>query len=377
VSYIEGVSRKSLLLNWVYYPPVGHAVEAFKIAKGFNEANPDMDVHVLLNSQTTVELAQACSWVTRAYPIDLDEVSATRSSAACLRPIPKIWDFIVNDHRPTTSPFPFADSLRIFHDLAETHFSARVWRGGQHEIAKDGGPRYKSNATIRLRIPESANSFLRSLPNAAPKFCIVLGGSSHEAIYPDLSRWIQVIAALSSTWPSARFFVTGKSVSDGRSSTLAFSKDDLATLFGRFENSVDCYDIGLWNQLALLHFCDALIAPHTGFAFLAPCVGTPWVTISGVRWPECFFNDVPFYSVLPECRHYPCWADMKEDCIGRLRSNRSVICMDEELPPRLEDLIEGTRLVLSPEFTFERALEIYDQRIAVMGSVRSRFFQIS
>ncbi len=82
------MAQVTLLLNWVYYPAVGHAVEAFKIAKGFHAANPALEVHVLLNGRTAIELASACDWIARAYPIDLDEICAAGNSAACLRTIP-------------------------------------------------------------------------------------------------------------------------------------------------------------------------------------------------------------------------------------------------------------------------------------------------
>jgi hypothetical protein len=371
------MSRQTLLLNWVYYPPVGHAVEAFKLAKGFSAANPDVEIHLLLNSRTAVELADACDWIVRAYAVDLEDISSHGDSAACLEPIPKIWDYIVNDHRPTASPFFFAQSLRTFHDLAESHFSARRWRGGHHELPPSGPPFYQRNATIRLSVPEFSGEYSRLVKPSGPKFCLLLGGSSDEPIYPTVNWWLQAIDVLLKEWPTAQFFVTGKSVVDERSSTLCFSPQDLATLVAASPRIVDCYDIGLWNQLALLNSCHALIAPHTGFAFLAPCVGTPWIAISGVRWPECFFNDVPFYSVLPECRHYPCWADMKPECANRMQERKRVLCMDEELLSRLDDLVQGTRLVLNPEFSFEQARKMYEQRIDLVGSARERFFQIS
>jgi hypothetical protein len=37
----------------------------------------------------------------------------------------------------------------------------------------------------------------------------------------------------------------------------------------------------MWNQLALIEQCDVFCSPHTGFAFLAQFVGTPWLTIAG------------------------------------------------------------------------------------------------
>ena len=37
---------KTLLINYIYYNPVGHVVEALKFSKGLQEANPDIEIHV-------------------------------------------------------------------------------------------------------------------------------------------------------------------------------------------------------------------------------------------------------------------------------------------------------------------------------------------
>ncbi len=50
---------KTLLVNWVYYRPVGHVVEALKLAKGYKLANRDLEVHMMLNADAPVELAGA------------------------------------------------------------------------------------------------------------------------------------------------------------------------------------------------------------------------------------------------------------------------------------------------------------------------------
>jgi ADP-heptose:LPS heptosyltransferase len=375
--YGECMAEQTLLLNWVYYHPIGHALEAFKAAKGFTEANPGVDVHVLLNSRTVVELADACPWIARAYPIDLEEIASKGTAASCLQPIPRTWDFIVNDHRPTASPFFFADSLRTFHDLAEIQFSAREWRGGHHRLPSGGPPFYVRNATIRLSVPDSAKEFVRDINSASLRICVLPAGSSDEAIYPKVDWWLQAINAIKLRWPAAQFFFTGKSAIDDRTSTMAFPHDKFKTVLAGTPGIIDCYDIGLWNQMALLEWCDALIAPHTGFAFLAPCLGTPWLAVSGVRWPECFFNEVPFYSVLPTCDRYPCWKDMKAECASRLQAGTTVICMDDELPSRLDDLLLGLDLVLDPQFTFAQARQLYKSRIAATGVARERFFEIS
>ena len=49
--------RERLLVDWVYAPPVGHAIEGLKIAADWVRVNPDLEVSVLLNAKTGVELA--------------------------------------------------------------------------------------------------------------------------------------------------------------------------------------------------------------------------------------------------------------------------------------------------------------------------------
>ena len=370
------MSSKTILLNWVYYHPVGHAVEAFKTAKGLWNANENVQIHLLLNSRTPVELAGACDWIDRAYAIDLEECVRDGENAACLRDVPTEWDFVVNDHRATCSPFQLSAPLRTFHDLAARRFQARLWKGGHHELSQAGAPAYQPNSTIRMRVPESAGAFVRTLKPAAVKIGVLLAGSSPEPIYPSLDWWRLAFSALQDELPDAHFFITGKSKADDRSNTMAFYGPAIADLTRASERIFNCYDIGIWNQLALLEWCDLLIAPHTGFAFLAPSVGTPWLAISGVRWPECYFNEVPFYCVLPECPQYPCWMEMRDVCRRRLAARENVPCMGEELAGRVGDLIYGTRLLLSDDFSFDRAEALHKMRIDQMKFAPERFFQI-
>ena len=174
------MSSTRILLNWVYYHPVGHAVEAFKTAKGLWNANRNAKVHLLLNSRTPVELAEACNWIDRAYAIDLDQCVLDGESASCLQGIPTDWDFVVHDHRATCSPFQLSDPLRTFHNLAARRFQARLWKGGHHELSHAGAPGYQPNSTIRMRVPESGREFVRTLQPARVNITILLAGSSPE-----------------------------------------------------------------------------------------------------------------------------------------------------------------------------------------------------
>lgn len=370
------MARKTLLLNWVYHHPVGHAVEAFKVAKGLAIANDDVAIHLMLNSRTPVELSGACDWIEQAYAIDVADVLLRGNAAGCLSGIPEDWDYIVNDHRPTCSPFPFEQSLRAFHNLAEERFHARLWRGGQHQLRFPGTPRYTRNATIRMQVPEEARAFVRSLPLSSLNFVLIPGGSSPEPIYPTADRWRSILAALQEEFPSAHFFITGRSAADDRSSTLGFPPEAVARLARTSGRIFSCYDIGIWNQLALIERSDVLVAPHTGFAFLAPSVGTPWLAVSGVRWPECYFNEVPFYSVLPVCRHYPCWMGMRPGCGEQIAAGKTAPCMDEELESTIPDIVNGARLLLSGDSSFDQAMTLYRLRIEQLGLPGERFFWI-
>jgi hypothetical protein len=58
-----------LLLNSVFYNPVGHVAESLKVAKGLADCNAGTAVSLLLNATAPYELAEACPWIARVYPI--------------------------------------------------------------------------------------------------------------------------------------------------------------------------------------------------------------------------------------------------------------------------------------------------------------------
>jgi hypothetical protein len=123
---------------------------------------------------------------------------------------------------------------------------------------------------------------------------------------------------------------------------------------------VDCFDIGLWNQVALLEVCDLVVSPHSGFSFLAMCVGTPWLTISGGNWPEYFFNGVPFYSVLPDNPDYPYVGAYEYDYDGPTIPDME----HERLVARFPDLLDGAAFLLDPATTYEDAIRRHRANVA-------------
>lgn len=52
--------RGRLLINWVYYQPVGHTVEALRFAQSWRNANPELFIGLAINRRAAPELA-ACT----------------------------------------------------------------------------------------------------------------------------------------------------------------------------------------------------------------------------------------------------------------------------------------------------------------------------
>jgi hypothetical protein len=97
---------------------------------------------------------------------------------------------------------------------------------------------------------------------------------------------------------------------DRRRST-ALRPAELRELLSHHSAPVDCFDIDLVEQLAIVESCNVFLSPHTGFSLAALAVGTPWLTISGGPWFECYFNHVPFRSILPDVERYPAFSQFR------------------------------------------------------------------
>jgi hypothetical protein len=134
---------------------------------------------------------------------------------------------------------------------------------------------------------------------------------------------------------------------------------------------IDCYDIGLWNQLAIVKQSDVFLSPHSGFAFLAPCVNTPWLAISGGDWPEYFFNHVPFYSVLPDNPEYPCYGDSSTLDSGH-RTGKIPDMDPQKFDKRIPEIVEAAKLLMDDGFTYEKALQRHRRNIQNANVRRDR-----
>jgi hypothetical protein len=381
----EMAEARTLLLNYVYYNPAGHAAEALKLARGFRAANPGLEVHVALAQRTTWEVATAADWIAAVHPVDAAAfVGATEQQARrLLAPLPREWDYlVVNDW--IFDDTAGQESLRgeelevvSYHRAAGAYFVARRGAASPDYVVRDWlhrlpGLGYDAGAPVRLRLPEEAVAWVRErFPRDGPSACVLLGGSAGPAHYPAPRSWIRILRALTRAIPGLRLYLTGvRRREAGRTATTAYSEAQVGAILEAVPEAVDAYDLGLWRQLALVERSDLFLSPHTGFAFLAPCVGTPWLTLSGGNYCENFYNGVPFFRVLPDNPDYP--------YLGRLgvrygaRRPRIPCMRPDRIEQTIPRIVEGARLLLDPGFTFRDALARYRRDAARANVDRAR-----
>jgi hypothetical protein len=84
-----------ILVNHVYYSPVGHVVEAIRYARGFHNANPGSEVHVALSDGAPWELCAGAQWIAGVYRIPVADPGSCKLSVP---EMPREWDYIVDNN---------------------------------------------------------------------------------------------------------------------------------------------------------------------------------------------------------------------------------------------------------------------------------------
>jgi hypothetical protein len=90
----------------------------------------------------------------------------------------------------------------------------------------------------------------------------------------------------------------------------------------------------------------------------ALAVGTPWLTIAGNLWPEYYFNGVPFYSVLPDVRRFPCYTRLGSapplvvDPDGPCSPSMCAERIEADLP----EIVAGAARLVSGDWDYPTAL---------------------
>jgi hypothetical protein len=250
------------------------------------------------------------------------------------------------------------EAMKNYLGVTESLFQASVGKGVFFPRIKfPEGLQYSRDARVELKLPPSAIDFAKRLEHDGPKISILLGGSGTYRHYPAIRTWIKIIHALNSAFPNLRIYLTGVRRSpQGRTRTAGYTVSNTNNLLHKFRNMINCYDVGLWNQLAIMRQSDVFLSPHCGFAFLAPCVNVPWLAISGGDWPEYFFNHVPFYSVLPDNPKYPCMGDLSVSA-SRHHTGKIPDMNPRNLDKKIPEIVEAAKLLMDDSFTYEKALQ--------------------
>lgn len=367
---------KTMLVNWVYYRPVGHALEGLKIARDYFEANNDLKISVVLNSEMPYEISALCPWIDKVYVADVKELAEFGLQAKCLKKIPANWDYVVSDDRLVHSLESYSKELKSANQTIIKFLQAKIWKGNRFFPQGKEMPPVRFDTPMRFAIPVNAKEFIGKFRHDGIKIAILPAGSNAESIYPTASWWVKLMKSITSNFPDVRFYLTGaKNKTGNRSESYTFSGSDIGLILKENGNVENCFDIGIINQIALLEYCDLLISPHSGFAFLAGCVNTPWLAISGARWPEYFYNHIKFYSVLPSCKKYPCYTGMKAKCINEMKSGNPVVCMSSDsLNKKIPEIIRGIKKLTDDHFTYADSIELYREKVLKSGYPLANFW---
>jgi len=366
------VTRERLLVNFFYSHAVGHAVEALHYCLGHHAAAPERAVSVALNAATACELAAYCPFVESSYAIAHPFVEPGTDSGLALAAVPRQWDWVVDDSRRRQDfqlrAFP---GMRDYYAASDRHLSAARGR----TVAGDRAAGYVPRCRLRLELPAEAR---RSLPEAGGWIAVMPAGSGPRSLYPSVRAWQLILEALAERLPGVRFALIGKLRRDERTaSTLA--SGEVSDLLAHRTRPLDGFDLELTEQLALVEACDVFLSPHTGFGMAALAVGTPWLTLSGGRWFEYYFNHVPFRSIIPDTERYPAFTQFDEPPTVSDRGDgpRTPSMTSARIHDDLERITSAAAELRDGSLTYERALaEYFRDLLAAHEGDASRIWSI-
>lgn len=374
------MTRERLLVNFFYAQPVGHAVEALHYCQGYHAAAPERAVSVALNAASACELARYCPFVESAYPIEHPFVEPGSDSARALAAVPRRWDWIVDDFRRRQDfqlrAFP---GMSDYYNASDRHLTAARGR----TVIGDRAAGYVPRCRLRLELPEDARDRARRVlrarePEGTRWIAVMPAGSGPRSLYPSVRSWRLILDALAARLPGVRFALIGKLRRDGRT-TSTLAAGEVAALLAHRSRPLDCFDLGLTDQLAIVEACDVFISPHTGFGMAALAVGTPWLTISGGRWFEYYFNHVPFRSILPDVERYPAFTQFEEPptICDRDDGPRTPSMTSARIRDDLERITTAAAELADGSLTYERALaEYFSALLAIYEGDARRIWSI-
>ncbi|HEY9472709.1 MAG TPA: hypothetical protein VIS06_02535 [Mycobacteriales bacterium] len=209
--------QTTLLVNFWYAHPVGHAIEALRICLGYHRADPTVRVSLVLNSATPTELANLCPFVSTTYRVTHPFFDAANCPEVPLEHVPRDWDWVVDDGR-RAEPAQLAafGGFAGYHTAADSHLRARLGRG----LTGTPPPAYLPHQRLTLDLPADARvRASRLLAGASVRIAVLLGGGRTPEFYPSATSWELVLRALLAQHPGALVCLVGKLRRDGCTAT--------------------------------------------------------------------------------------------------------------------------------------------------------------
>lgn len=351
----------TLLVNLVNSPPVGHAVEGLHAAHGYHRADPDMRISVVLHADTATELARLCPFVNNVYTVRVSLGDPTVNYHSELSRVPAVWDWVVDAETTQAVAYP---GLANYYRQARRRFAASRSLG----VIGSEPPPYCAGERLRFQVPRDATARAEARFTAdRPRIAVLPAGSDERWKYPTVRSWRLVLDALHAKWPEAQLCLVGKHRPDGRTIT-GFGVDEYAALRVAYPRVVELVDVPLVDQLAAVLACDVFISPHTGFGMAVLAVGTPWLCIAGNNWPEYYFNQTPFYSVLPEMARFPCFTGAEPEPQPVLDEGpRSPSMCHERIVADLDEIVDGAERLVGGTWDYDTAMKDHVARMLVLG----------
>lgn len=350
---------ESVLVNFVYASPVGHAIEALHACSGYHHADPGRRIGVVLNSATPVELATLCPFIDEVYPVDIDLFDTELDPGPALAAIPRDWDWVVNEPRADQpAQRQYFPGMGRYYDATAGYFTGHVGPIGVQP------PSYRAGVHFQLPIPAAQREIAdRRLGAARPRIAVLPGGSGPRAQYPSTRSWELLLHALTNRYPDATICLTGKLNRDDRTAT-SFGAAEFAALQAVHPNTVLAVDLPIVEQLAVVAECDVLVSPHSGFGMAALTVGTPWLSIAGNKWQEFYFNGTPFYYVLPDRERFPCYNGFSADPpLVNDDGPRTPSMSRARIRADLAEIVEGAVRLIERRWDYETALTDHVRRL--------------
>jgi hypothetical protein len=304
-------TSETVLVDFFYAQQVGHAIEALHHALAVHAADPTRQVSVLLNAATPTELAGCCPFLTACHAVDAPFLEPDPDADASLAHVPQEWDWVLDDprrHQPfQLDAFP---GMRDHYAASDRRFTARL---GRRPLGYPPPSRAR-HQQLRLELPAGARAAadVRVAGLGDQVVTLMPAGSSASSGYPSARSWLDVLDGLHAALPGVRVVLVGRTVRDERTAS-GFERTGWDRLADHGAVAGTVLDVPLLEQLAVVERSALFLAPHTGFGMAALAVGTPWLSVSGGRWFEWYANQVPFRSVVPDTRRFPCFSRFAAD----------------------------------------------------------------